>query len=61
MKWILVFVTIIVLSQDYWNFSSQANLQILGFPKVVVYFFVLQLFLALAIGAFSIKIWQEDK
>lgn len=63
MKWTLViaFTAILFLSQDYWNWSNHEHFTFLGFPKVVVYFFVLQLMLAAAIGVFSTKFWQEDQ
>lgn len=63
MKWTLIvaFTAILFLSQDYWNWSSDEHFALWGFPKVVVYFFVLQLALAIAIGLFSNKFWQEDQ
>ncbi|BBM84222.1 hypothetical protein [Candidatus Uabimicrobium amorphum] len=61
LRLVVVFAGILFLSQDYWNWSDEGQFSILGFPKVVTYFFVLQLALAVAIGLFSMKFWQEDQ
>ena len=63
MKWSLaaMLIAIVFLSQDYWNWSENSNLEIFGFPYVVVYFFGLQLFLAVVIWVFSVKFWRESE
>ena len=63
MKWSLaaMFIAIVFLSQDYWNWFESSRMEIFGFPYVVVYFFVLQLFLAVVIWVFSVKFWRESE
>ena len=57
--WIIPLFIIFVLSQDYWNWSSKSVIGFSGFPNVVWYFFILQLFFAFFIWIFTKKYWQE--
>ena len=57
--WTITFLTLFVLSLDFWGWNQPISLQALGLPSWVYYFVLLQLLFAAVFFAFSRIYWRD--
>ncbi len=59
LTWTTVFVTMFLVSLDYWRWDEAVIIGLLGPPRWINYFVLLQLLLAGAVFLFSRTYWKD--
>ncbi len=59
LAWTTIFVAMFLLSLDYWRWGELVTIGLLGLPRWIYYFVLLQLLLAGAVFLFSRTYWKD--
>ncbi len=59
LAWTTIFVAMFLLSLDYWRWDEAVIIGLLGLPRWINYFVLLQLVLAGAVFLFSRTYWKD--